>query len=66
MAQMGEMHQKNIFGTEEYIQARAMCAECLQTMGNIHDAIEHYELIKRDMETLVIFEDSVLYINLCN
>ena len=60
------MHQKNIFGTEEYIQARAMCTECLQTIGNIHDAIEHYELIKRDMETLVIFEDSVLYINLCN
>jgi hypothetical protein len=43
-----------------------MCAECLQTMGNIHDAIEHYELIKRDMQTLVIFEDSVLYINVCN
>jgi len=30
------------------------------------DAVEHYELIKRDMETLVIFEDSVLYIHVCN
>jgi len=66
LAQMSEVHQKNIFGTEEYIQARAMCAECLQIMGNLHDAIEHYELIKRDMETLIIFEDSVLYINVCN
>lgn len=61
-----EIHMKNIFGTEEYIQARAMNAECLQAMGKIHDAIDLYEAIKRDMESLVIFEDSVLYINVCN
>ena len=57
---------KNIFGTEEYIQARAMNAECLQGMGKIHDAIDQYEAIKRQMESLVAFEDSVLYINVCN
>jgi tetratricopeptide (TPR) repeat protein len=60
------VHLKNIFGTEEYIQARAMSAECLQGMGKIHDAIDMYEGIKRDMESLIIFEDSILYINVCN
>ena len=35
-------------------------------MNKVHDAIDLYETIKRDMESLVIFEDSVLYINLCN
>jgi hypothetical protein len=63
---VGEEHMKNIFGTEEYIQARAMSAECLQSMSKFHDAIDIYESIKRDMDTLVIFEDSVLYINVCN
>ena len=43
-----------------------MNAECLQAMGKIHDAIDLYEAIKKDMENLVIFEDSVLYINVCN
>ena len=31
---------KNLFGTEEYIQARAMSAECMQAMGKLHDAID--------------------------
>lgn len=43
-----------------------MYAECLQIQGKIYDAIDQYELIKRDMEALVIFEDSVLYIHVCN
>ena len=43
-----------------------MNAECLQSMNKLHDAIDLYETIKKDMESLVIFEDSVLYINLCN
>ncbi len=43
-----------------------MNAECLQAMEKSHDAIEQYEAIKKDMEGLIIFEDSVLYINVCN
>jgi hypothetical protein len=35
-------------------------------MGKIHDAIDMYEGIKRDMESLIIFEDSILFINVCN
>lgn len=43
-----------------------MSAECLQQLGKIHEAIDNYELIKRDMESLIIFEDSILYIDVCN
>jgi hypothetical protein len=43
-----------------------MSAECLQQLGKIHEAIDNYELIKTDMESLIIFEDSILYINVCN
>ena len=38
-----ECHQRNIFGTEEYIQARAMYSECLQLTGKLYDAISQFE-----------------------
>lgn len=43
-----------------------MYAECLQLMNKTYEAIDQLEMIKRDMETLVIYEDNLLYIHVCN
>ena len=43
-----------------------MLAECLQLQEKFFDAADLYEGLKRELEALVLFEDSLLYIHVCN
>ena len=45
---------------------RASEGECLLYIGKIYDAIERFEKVKADIKREVVFDKTLLYINICN
>ena len=54
------------FGVDDYIKARAGLAECLMNCERLPEAIQKFEGVKRKIESEVIFDKPVLFINICN
>lgn len=61
-----EHHTKKEFSNDDYIQLRANEAECLLNCGKVFDAIEKFEKVKKDINQEVVFDQPLLYINVCN
>lgn len=54
------------FGVDDYIKARAGLAECLMNCNRHNEAIQKFEGVKRKIESEVIFDKPILFINICN
>lgn len=54
------------FGVDDYIKARAGLAECLMNCDKPSEAIQKFEGVKRKIESEVIFDKPILFINVCN
>ena len=54
------------FGVDDYIKARAGLAECLMNCDRPAEAIQKFEGVKRKIESEVIFDKPILFINICN
>ena len=54
------------FGVDDYIKARAGLAECLMNSGRTEEAIQKFEGVKRKIESEVVFDKPILFINICN
>jgi len=54
------------FGTDDYIQVKANYAECLWKMGQMDHAIAKFESTKRQIENEIVYENPLLFVNVCN
>ena len=54
------------FGVDDYIKARAGLAECLMNSDRTEQAIQKFEGVKRKIESEVVFDKPILFINICN
>lgn len=54
------------FGVDEYIRTKASYAECLMNVGQIQHAIDKFENAKRSIENEIVYENPMLFVNVCN
>ena len=54
------------FGVDDYIKARAGLAECLMNCGRFSEAIYKFEGVKKKIESEIVFDKPILFINICN
>ena len=54
------------FGVDDYIKARAGLAECLMNCNKLPEAISKFEGVKKKIESEVVFDKPILFINICN
>lgn len=54
------------FGVDEYIRTKASYAECLMNLGQIQHAIDKFENAKRAIENEIVYENPMLFVNVCN
>lgn len=54
------------FGVDDYITSKASYAESLMNMGEITHAIEKFENAKRAIENEIVYENPMLFVNICN
>ena len=52
------------FGVDDYIKARAGLAECLMNSNRTEHAIQKFEGVKRKIESEVVFDKPILFINI--
>ena len=57
---------KDRFSGDDYIRAKAGYAECLMNMGQMKDAINKFENTKRAIENEIVYENPLLFVNVCN
>ena len=53
------------FGTDDYIQTKANYSECLWRNGQLKHAIAKFESTKRQIENEIVYENPVLFVNVC-
>lgn len=62
-----EIHpSRHEFGIDEYIRIKASYAECLMNVGQIQHAIDKFENAKRSIENEIVYENPMLFVNVCN
>jgi hypothetical protein len=54
------------FGIDDYIRTKASYAESLMNLGEVDNAIEKYENTKKSIEQEIVFENPMLFVNICN
>lgn len=54
------------FGVDDYIKAKANYAESIMNIGDIEHATEKFENVKKTIENEIIYENPLLYVNVCN
>ena len=54
------------FGNDDYIKAKAGYAESLMMVGENDNAIDKFENTKKTIENEIIYENPMIYVNLCN
>ena len=58
--------QRHQFGVDDYIRTKASYAECLMHLGQYNDAIEKFESTKNQIENEIIYENPMIFVNVCN
>lgn len=58
-----EMHE---FGVDEYIRTKASYAECIMNLGQTQHAIDKFENVKKAVESEIVYENPLLFVNVCN
>ena len=54
------------FGVDDYISTKSCYAESIMNCGEIGLAIEKYENVKKSIESEIIYESPLLFVNVCN
>jgi hypothetical protein len=54
------------FGVDDYIKAKANYAESIMNCGDIDHAIDKFQNVKKTIENEIIYENPMLYVNVCN
>lgn len=54
------------FGVDDYIRTKASYAESLMNTGDIKQAIEKFNNVKNSIESEIVYENPLLYVNVCN
>ena len=54
------------FGVDDYIKAKAGYAESLMMCGETDNAIDKFENTKKTIENEIIYENPMIYVNVCN
>lgn len=54
------------FGIDDYIKAKASYAESIMNCGQIDHAIDKFENTKNQIENEIIYENPMIYVNVCN
>lgn len=54
------------FGVDDYIKAKANYAESIMNCGEIDHAIDKFENTKATIENEIIYENPMIYVNVCN
>jgi len=54
------------FGVDDYIRSKASYAESLMNLGEIKHAIEKFENAKKSIENEIVYENPMLFVNICN
>jgi hypothetical protein len=54
------------FGVDDYIKAKANYAESIMNSGDIDHAIDKFENVKKTIENEIVYENPMLYVNICN
>lgn len=66
MLDLPDIHIKNEFGVDDYIESKSSEAECLMQLGKIFEAVEKFESVKLKIEKELVFDKPLIYINICN
>eukprot|EP00347_Sterkiella_histriomuscorum_P023783 403333405 len=61
-----DVHIKNEFGIDDYIESRSSEAECLMQLGKLFEAVDKFESVKSQIEKELVFDKPLIYINICN
>ena len=56
----------NEFGVDEYIRTKANYAGCLMNLGQLQHAIDKFENAKKSVENEIVYENPMLFVNVCN
>ena len=54
------------FGVDDYIALKAAYAEAIMNDGDIDQALDKFENVKRNIETEIVYENPYLFVNVCN
>jgi hypothetical protein len=54
------------FGVDDYIKAKANYAESIMNCGDIDHAIDKFDNVKKTIENEIVYENPMLYVNVCN
>lgn len=54
------------FGIDDYIKARAGLAECYMNSGKLELAIAKFQGVKRKIQSEIVFDKPIMFINVCN
>ena len=54
------------FGVDDYIRTKASYAESIMNMGDIQQAIQKFENAKFSIENEIVYENPMIYVNICN
>ena len=54
------------FGVDDYIGVKAAYAEAIMNAGDIDQALDKFENVKRNIENEIVYEDPLLFVNVCN
>jgi len=58
--------QSTEFGVDDYIRSKANYAEALMNIGQIRHAIEKFENVRKSIESEIVYDDPMLFVNICN
>ena len=59
-------YARDEFVEDDLIMAKANLAEALMNNESLHDAVDRFEEVKRDIENAIVFEHNLLHVNVCN
>jgi len=54
------------FGVDDYIRTKASYAESIMNMGDVELAIQKFENAKFSIENEIVYENPMVYVNICN
>lgn len=60
------VYKENEFVMDDYVFAKATYAESLMALGNFKEAIQEFEHTKAKIQKELIFENHLLYVNICS
>ena len=54
------------FGVDDYIRAKADYAESLMYLGNVDQAIDKFENVKKSILKEIVYDNPMVFVNVCN